>query len=311
MSTGKFHGLTAAITPIGSWTTRIRLFVVRSWVDGCTAPVWRSTSSDARRKWSTVNSSISSRDSRMVLPTSIEIIRAISSLRSMHMSNARRQISTRSSTEVARQAGKAALAAATAASTCAGVDACTDPTSSPVDGLWTSIRSPSPSTHWPPMNAPVGVATIATSCSSRSMTSVAVSPDRTPDGWSRGRPARRSRPAGRPRSRRPRARPAPPAGRRSAPARRFAPRRRRGRTRAPRRRAPAARSPSITREASRRANPRAERRISASRPRKAGLASRTTRSRPSSNGSLAPGSKSRPSRISPASRRRVSIARMP
>ena len=83
MSTGKFHGLTAATTPIGSWTTMIRLFVVRSWVDGGTAPAWRSTSSDARRKWSTVNSSISSRDSRIVLPTSIEIIRAISSLRSM------------------------------------------------------------------------------------------------------------------------------------------------------------------------------------------------------------------------------------
>jgi hypothetical protein len=41
-------------------------------------------SSEARRKWSAVYSSISSRDSRMVFPISRVIIWAISSLRSMH-----------------------------------------------------------------------------------------------------------------------------------------------------------------------------------------------------------------------------------
>ena len=38
MSTGKFHGVTAATTPTGSCTTTIRLSFVRSCVDGRTLP---------------------------------------------------------------------------------------------------------------------------------------------------------------------------------------------------------------------------------------------------------------------------------
>ena len=159
MSTGKFHGLTAATTPTGSWTIRIRFAFVRSCVEGSTWPACRSTSSEARRKWSTVNSSISSRDSRIVLPTSREIICAISSLRSMQSTKARRQISTRSTTDVLRHVTNASPAARTAASTCDGVEETTDPRSSPVAGLRTSISSPSPATHSPPMNAPFRVVT--------------------------------------------------------------------------------------------------------------------------------------------------------
>ena len=84
MSTGKFHGVTAATTPTGSCTTRIRLVPARSCVEGSTCPACRRMSSEARRKWSAVYSSISSRDSRMVFPISRVIIWAISSLRSMH-----------------------------------------------------------------------------------------------------------------------------------------------------------------------------------------------------------------------------------
>ena len=52
---------------------------------------------------------------------------------------------------MARQAGKAPAAARTAASTCASLEAVTAPTVSPLPGLVTSIRSPSPSIHCPPM----------------------------------------------------------------------------------------------------------------------------------------------------------------
>ena len=159
MSTGKFHGETAATTPTGSWTIRMRFAFDRSWVEGSTLPAWRRTSSEARRKWSAVNSSISSRDSRIVLPTSREIICAISSLRSMHSVKARRQISTRSTTDVLRQSRNASAAACTAVSTCVGVDPKTLPITSPVAGDVTSISSPSPSTHSPPMNAPFLVVT--------------------------------------------------------------------------------------------------------------------------------------------------------
>ena len=38
MSTGKFHGEIAATTPIGSWTTTMRLSFDRSWVEGSTLP---------------------------------------------------------------------------------------------------------------------------------------------------------------------------------------------------------------------------------------------------------------------------------
>ena len=151
MSTGKFHGVTAATTPTGSCVTMIRLAFERSCVEGSTWPAWRRTSSDARRKWSAVYSTISSRDSRMVFPTSRVIISAISSARSMQMANAARQSSTRSSSETLRQAGKASAAACTAASTWAGEDAATVPSSSPVAGLRTSISSPSPGIHSPPM----------------------------------------------------------------------------------------------------------------------------------------------------------------
>ena len=85
MSTGKFQGEIAATTPTGSWTMRIRLCVLPC-VDGSTWPAWRMTSSAARRKWSAVYSTISSRDSRIVLPVSRVIMRAISSARSMQMS---------------------------------------------------------------------------------------------------------------------------------------------------------------------------------------------------------------------------------
>ena len=53
-----------------------------------------------------------------------------------------------------RHVSNAAAAEATAASTCSGVAARTLPSSSPVAGLRTSISSPSPATHSPPMNAP-------------------------------------------------------------------------------------------------------------------------------------------------------------
>ena len=129
MSTGKFHGEMAATTPIGSCTTMIRFVPADSCVDGGTLPAYRSTSSEARRKWSTVNSSISSRASRIVLPTSRAITSAISSLRSMQRSNARRHSSTRVRSGVRRQAGNAAFAAATAASTCASEAGVTVPTS--------------------------------------------------------------------------------------------------------------------------------------------------------------------------------------
>ena len=85
MSTGKFQGEMAATTPTGSCTTRMRL-CVRPCVEGSTWPAWRRTSSAARRKWSAVYSTISSRDSRIVLPVSRVIIREISSARSMQMS---------------------------------------------------------------------------------------------------------------------------------------------------------------------------------------------------------------------------------
>ncbi len=98
-------------------------------------------------------STISSRDSRIVLPTSRVIISAISSERSMQIANAARQSSTRSSSETLRQVRKASAAAATAASTCAGDEAATVPRSSPVAGLRTSISSPSPGIHSPPMYA--------------------------------------------------------------------------------------------------------------------------------------------------------------
>ena len=117
MSTGKFQGVTAAMTPTGSCTTMMRLAFERSCVDGRTFPAWRRTSSDARRKWSAVYSTISSRDSRIVLPTSFVICSAISSARSMQMAKAARQSSTRSRSETLRQAGKASAAARTAAST--------------------------------------------------------------------------------------------------------------------------------------------------------------------------------------------------
>ncbi len=165
MSTGKFQGEIAATTPTGSWMTRIRL-CVRPCVEGSTWPEWRSTSSPARRKWSAVYSTISSRDSRIVLPVSRVIMRAISSARSMQMSYARRQISTRSSTLVRRHESNASAAAATARSTCSAVAARTAPRLSPDDGLRTSIVSPSPAIHSPPMNAPRWVSTCATSLSS-------------------------------------------------------------------------------------------------------------------------------------------------
>ena len=158
MSTGKFQGVTAATTPIGSCVTMMRLAVERSCVEGSTWPAWRKTSSEARRKWSAVYSTISSRDSRMVLPTSRVIISAISSERSMQMVNAARQSSTRSRSETFRQVWKASAAAATASSTWAGVDAATVPSSSPVAGLVTSISSPSPGIHFPPMYASCRVA---------------------------------------------------------------------------------------------------------------------------------------------------------
>ena len=135
MSTGKFHGETAATTPTGSWTTMMRLRPSRSCVDGSTCPAWRSMSSAARRKWSQVNSSISSRASRIVLPTSRAMVWAISSLRSRQSAYARRQSSTRSTTDVRRQDSKASSAARTARSTCAGLAARTLPSSSPLAGL--------------------------------------------------------------------------------------------------------------------------------------------------------------------------------
>ena len=159
MSTGKFHGEIAATTPTGSWTTRMRLSFVRSCVEGSTWPACRRTSSEARRKWSAVYSTISSRDSRIVLPTSRVIICAISSVRSMQISNARRQSSTRSRRDTLRQARKASAAARTAASTWAGVEPATEPRSSPVAGLRTSISSPSPAIHSPPMYVPGRVTT--------------------------------------------------------------------------------------------------------------------------------------------------------
>ena len=117
MSTGKFQGVTAATTPTGSCVTMIRFAFERSCVEGSTWPAWRRTSSDARRKWSAVYSTISSRDSRMVFPTSRVIISAISSARSMQMANAARQSSTRSSSDTLRQDENASAAACTAAST--------------------------------------------------------------------------------------------------------------------------------------------------------------------------------------------------
>jgi hypothetical protein len=94
----------------------------------------------------------------MVLPTSRVIISAISSERSMQMVKAARQSSTRSRSETLRHVSNASAAAATAASTCAVVEAETVPRTSPVAGLVTSISSPSPGIHSPPMNASCRVA---------------------------------------------------------------------------------------------------------------------------------------------------------
>ena len=123
MSTGKFHGRHGRDHADRLLDDHDPLRVVRSCVEGSTWPRWRSMSSEARRKWSTVNSTISSRDSRIVLPTSRVIICAISSERSMQMSNARRQSSTRSSSGVApgREGGLGRRARPR--STCAGDDA--------------------------------------------------------------------------------------------------------------------------------------------------------------------------------------------
>jgi len=52
-----------------------------------------------------------------------------------------------------RQLRNASTAAPTAASTCSGDEAATVPSSSPVAGLVTSISSPSPRIHSPPMYA--------------------------------------------------------------------------------------------------------------------------------------------------------------
>jgi hypothetical protein len=106
-----------------------------------------------------VYSTISSRDSRIVLPVSRVISTAISSARSMQSSNARLQISTLSSTVVRRHVSKADRAAATAWSTCSSVAPDTVPTASPVSGFVTVISSPPPAIHSPSMNAPRYVVT--------------------------------------------------------------------------------------------------------------------------------------------------------
>ena len=98
---------------------------------------------------------ISSRDSRMVLPTSFVIISAISSARSMQMANAARHSSTRSRSDTLRQVVNASAAARTAAPTWVGEEAVTVPRSSSVAGLLTSISSPSPGTHFPRCRRPV------------------------------------------------------------------------------------------------------------------------------------------------------------
>ena len=85
MSTGKFQGDTAATTPTGSCTTMMRLRALALLRRRQHLARWRSMSSAARRKWSPVNSTISSRASRIVLPTSRAMSCAISSLRSMHI----------------------------------------------------------------------------------------------------------------------------------------------------------------------------------------------------------------------------------
>ena len=69
----------------------------------------------------------------------------------MQIANAARQSSTRSSSETLRHVRNASTAACTAASIWAGDEAATVPRRSPVAGLVTSISSPSPGIHSPPM----------------------------------------------------------------------------------------------------------------------------------------------------------------
>jgi hypothetical protein len=65
--------------------------------------------------------------------------------------------SIRSSTDARLHSSNASDAARTAASTWSGLAAATAPSRSPVAGLVTSISSPSPRRHSPPMNGPVVV----------------------------------------------------------------------------------------------------------------------------------------------------------
>ena len=96
-------------------------------------------------------STISSRDSRIVLPTSRVIISAISSARSMQMENGDpAELDALEQRDLAP--GPERLDGGLhRASTCAGDEAATVPSSSPVAGLVTSISSPSPGIHLPSM----------------------------------------------------------------------------------------------------------------------------------------------------------------
>ena len=157
---GEVPRRTAATTPIGSCTTRMRFASARSWVEGSTLPAWRSMSSEARRKWSAVYSSISSRDSRIVLPTSRgDHLRDL--LVPLHADREglaaeldavdHRRLAPRLERLAPRPHGRVDLGER-------GADDGAEHARRS-RGCVTSISSPSPATHSPPMNAPFRVVT--------------------------------------------------------------------------------------------------------------------------------------------------------
>ncbi len=146
---GKFHGVIAPTTPIGSRTIS-ELPTSSVQAKSSARPAMDSTTAAGNATWAV-------RDIPIGEPISAVIAWAISSVRAARPAPRRRSTSARCCGVVADQAGKAARAAATARSTSAAVPAGVSATTSPVAGFTTGRVSAEPVTVSPPIQWPVTV----------------------------------------------------------------------------------------------------------------------------------------------------------
>lgn len=140
---GKFHGVIAPTTPIGSRTiSEVPISSVQA--KSSARPATDSMTAAGKATWAV-------RDMVIGEPISAVIAPAISSWRAVRPAPRRRSTSARCCGVVAAQAGKAARAAATARSTSVAVPAGASATTSPVAGFTTGRAPAEPATISPPI----------------------------------------------------------------------------------------------------------------------------------------------------------------